>query len=281
MKKNHIGFSTDPRDLGLVDFEMKEIQATIELEKLTTKSSYMDFIKLPTFRKRTFLIIYTPMIMQLSGNGLVSYYLNKVLNSIGITDSDKQLQINGFLMLYNMILSMGVAFIVKFFKRRLMFLVSLSCMLISYILWTILSALADQRGYPKALSNGVLAFIFLYYAAYDIGFNGLPILYITEILPYTHRAKGLNISQFMQTLTLIYNGYVNPVAMDAIGWKYYIVWTVYLSVELVVVFFFFPETRLHKDVTLEEIGQIFGDEMADPRELLVREQKAQVEHVEA
>ncbi|EGV61076.1 hypothetical protein PSN45_001974 [Yamadazyma tenuis] len=279
LRKHHIGGSNDPMDLALIDFEMKEIQLAIELEKLNTESSYWDFIKLKNFRKRTFLVFYTPCIMQLSGNGLVSYYLNKVLNSIGITDSDRQLQINGFLMMYNMFLSMGVAFVFKYFKRRKMFLFSIASMLICYILWTILSALAVKRHYPTSLSNGVLAFIFLFYASYDIGLNGLPILYITEILPYTHRAKGLNLFQFGQTCTLIFNGYVNPVAMDAIEWKYYIVWCCNLAVELVVVYFFYPETNLHKDTTLEEIGQIFGDPISDSRLMSIsHEEKLEVEH---
>lgn len=279
LRKHHTGDSDDPMDIALVDFELKEIQLTIELEKLNTQSSYFDFIKKKGFRKRLFLVFYTPCIMQLSGNGLVSYYLNLVLNSIGITGSNEQLEINGFLMLFNMVIAMSVPFFLKYFKRRTVFLASTVGMTICYVLWTVCSALADQRGYPTSLSNSVLAFIFLYYAAYDLGANGLPFLYVTEILPYTHRAKGLNLFQFFQTVAQIFNGYVNPVAMNAISWRYYIVWCCNLAVEVLVVWFFYPETRLHKDVTLEEIGQIFGDPVSDKRVTLPdMEHKVSVEH---
>lgn len=260
LKKHHIGNSTDPKDLALVDFEMREIESAIQMEKLNTRTSYLDFVTKPNMRKRLFLICYVPCIMQLSGNGLVSYFLNKVLDSIGITSPTKQLQINGCLQIYNMVISMSVAGSIHHFRRRTLFLFSISCMLICYILWTIFSALAEQRGYPSSLSNAVLAFIFLYYASYDIGVNGLPILYVSEVLPYTHRAKGFNIFNFVQTCTLIFNGYVNPVGIDNITYRYYIVWCCNLAVELVVVFFFFPETSGY---TLEEVAKVFGDDITN------------------
>ncbi|CAH6721687.1 hexose transporter Hxt15p [[Candida] jaroonii] len=262
LRKHHTGNSDDPQDIALVEFEMKEIEAALEMEKLSTQTSYKDFINKKNFRKRLFLIMYVPCIMQLSGNGLVSYFLNKVLDSIGITDANKQLQINGCLMVYNMVISMAAASTFQFFKRRTLFLTSISCMLVCYILWTILSGLAEARNYPPALSNGVLAFIFLYYASYDIGVNGLPILYVTEILPYTHRAKGMNIFNFTQTCTLIFNGYVNPIGLSNVHptYKYYIVWCCHLVVELTIVYFFFPETSGY---TLEEVAKVFGDDIKE------------------
>lgn len=69
------------------------------------------------------------------------------------------------------------------------------------------------------LGRGVLAMIFLYFLSYNIGVNGLPFLYLTEILPFSYRAKGLNIFQLTSQVVLIYNGFVNPIAMDAIEWK--------------------------------------------------------------
>ena len=258
LRKFHTGNSNDPKDLALVDFEMKEIQAALELEKMANRTSYLDFIRVKSFHRRLFICIYIPCLMQLSGNGLVSYYLNKVLNSIGITGETKQLEINGCLMIYNMVLSMSFSACFNLFKRRFLFLTSLCLMLTFYIIWTALSAVNVQKGYPQSYGSGVLAMIFLYYASYDIGMNGLPILYLTEILPYSHRAKGVNIFQFVEKIALIYNGYVNPIAMDAIDWKYYIVWCCYLATEIVVVFFFFPETSGY---TLEEVAKVFGDDV--------------------
>lgn len=278
LSKYHIGNSQDPKDLALVEFEMKEIQAALEMEKISNNASYLDFLKTKAFRKRLFIVLYVPVLMQLSGNGLVSYYLNKVLNSIGITEQTQQLEINGCLMIYNMVISMGCASVFNYFKRKTLFMLSSGLMCLFYVIWTALSAINVQKGYPESYGNGVLAMIFLYYAAYDLGMNGLPVLYLTEILPYSHRAKGLNAFQLMEKIVLIYNGYVNPIAMEAIDWKYYIVYCCLLFTEVFIIYFFFVETS---GKTLEEVAECFGDSLHDHITVLnAPVEKAQAEHVE-
>jgi len=257
LTKYHIGNSTDPERIKLVDFEMEQIETAINLEKASTNSSYLDFITKANFRKRLFICIFVPVMQQLSGNALVSYYLAKVLESIGITGSKEQLEINGCLMIYNLVICCTLTGFVRKIKRRTMFLTCIPGMLISYIIWTILSARNQQTNFEhKSLANGVLAMIFFFYFFYDIGLNGLPSLYLTEILPFSHRAKGFNILLVANLCVSVFNGYANPVAMYYILWKYYIVYCVFLAFELVLVYFFFPETSGY---TLEEVGQVFGD----------------------
>ena len=277
--KYHTGGDQDDRAVRLVEFEIKEIKAALEMEKICSNSKYSDFLTIPSYRKRLFLLSFTAIIMQLSGNGLVSYYLSKVLTSIGIKSANEQLIINGCLMIYNMVIALSVAFVVYLFRRRTLFLTSISGMLFSYIIWTALSAVNQQRDFKdKSLGKGVLAMIFFYYLSYDIGANGLPFLYVTEILPYTHRAKGLNVMYGVQMTTLVYNGYVNPIAMDALDWKYYIVWCCFLAFELLIVYFFFVETYGY---SLEEVAKVFGD---DPNSSLIQStssnEKASIEHLE-
>jgi sugar porter (SP) family MFS transporter len=280
ISKVHTGNSTDQRDVDFVQFELREIQAGLEAEKAAgANASYLDFVKRKSYRKRLFLVMFTATIMQLSGNGLVSYYLNKVLNSIGITSTSKQLLINLCLMLFNLVVSFVVCCVSGFFRRRTLFITCVLGMLVCYIIWTALSAVNQQRGFKdKGLANGVLAMIFLYYLAYDIGANGLPYLYITEILPYSHRSKGINIFQFWMQVILVFNSFVNPIAMDAIEWKYYIVYCCVLAVESVIVILFYPETSGR---TLEEVAEVFGDHIS-PAELGTANYQAKrsTEHVE-
>lgn len=44
-------------------------------------------------------------------------------------------------------------------------------------------------------------------------------------------------------IAIIFNIFVNPIALDAIGWKYYLVYVVILILYGLIVFFFYPETR--------------------------------------
>ena len=50
------------------------------------------------------------------------------------------------------------------------------------------------------------------------------------------------------------NQYVNPIALKHIGWKYYIVYCIWILVEIATVYFLFPETHGR---TLEELSFMF------------------------
>ena len=56
----------------------------------------------------------------------------------------------------------------------------------------------------------------------SIAFFGLIVSYTVEILPYSIRAKGLAVFNFTLNLALIFNLFVNPIALQKIGWKYYV-----------------------------------------------------------
>ena len=98
----------------------------------------------------------------------------------------------------------------------------------------------------------------LYGFSYSIAWSGLLVAYAVEIVPFALRAKGLAIMFFSVNAALFFNNYVNPVALAAIGWKYYLVYDIWLLFELVTVYLFYPETN---GPTLEEMARIFdGDE---------------------
>ncbi|KAL6927449.1 hypothetical protein ACO0SA_003747 [Hanseniaspora valbyensis] len=260
LNKYHAGYFVEGE--ALIDYELTEIQLSIEQEKAAAKTKYRDLFKTKANLKRMWIIIWIGIFMQLSGNGLVSYYLGKVLTSIGYTSTKEQLIINAGLMIYNF----GVCIIQSFWivpwvkKRVVLTKTSVAGMLFSFIIWTILSARATIDNFQdKGLGKGVLAFIFIYYFFYNLGLNGLPFTYVTEILPYTTRAKGLSIFVMVQFIVMIYNGFVNPIALDAIDWKYYIVYVCILAVELCVTFTFIETSGR----TLEEVAEVFGDGIQD------------------
>ena len=56
----------------------------------------------------------------------------------------------------------------------------------------------------------------------SLAFTPLIVSYTLEILPYSLRAKGFNVFNFVISVALIFNQYVNPIALGNIGWKYYV-----------------------------------------------------------
>ena len=120
-----------------VESEFYEIQETIRLEKENSKNGWQVFLKTPGNRKRLLLIALTSFFSQCSGNGLVSYYLHDILNSVGITTSYDQSVINGGLQIWSFLVAIGFsAFLVDKLGRRMLFMIAGVGMLISFSIWT-------------------------------------------------------------------------------------------------------------------------------------------------
>ena len=68
--------------------------------------------------------------------------------------------------------------------------------------------------------------------------------YPCEIWPYHLRSRGLAVVGITVAVAIVFNTFVNPIALEAIGWKYYIVYCVWLAIVLSIVFFMFPETKV-------------------------------------
>jgi MFS family permease len=166
-----------------------------------------------------------------------------------------QLLINGILQIWNLFWALLASAYCDKIGRRKLFLASGIGMVVFFTMQTACSAVFQVQGSTGA-AHAVIAFIFLFYAAYEyvsclflvsqikststsIAFTPLIVSYTVEILPYHLRAKGFNVFNFSISLSLIFNQYVNPIALgtlpvcmpsyyscildtDAIRWKYYV-----------------------------------------------------------
>jgi MFS family permease len=238
----------------LVRFEMAEITATLEMEKVQKASRWTEWTATRGNRHRLFIALYIPAMLQWSGNALTSYYLSKVLNTIDITDSKVQLIINACLSVWSFLTAAFFALLVDRAGRRRLFLCGMGGMGIAYIIWTICSAMNEKKNFEdKGFAGAVLAMIFVFSAAYHMCSPVAP-TYIMEVVPFSLRAKASMMYQLTGNLAGLYNSFANPVAMDAISWRYYIVWCCVIAVNFVIIFLFFPET---KGKALEEVAEIF------------------------
>ncbi|KAI8263038.1 Lactose permease [Colletotrichum sp. SAR 10_98] len=208
-----------------VRLEYAQIQSTIQQEKaVASKFAWGDVFRDAAMRRRFMIAGIVGFFTQWSGNGLLSFYMKKILNLVGITDNRTVQKI---------ILSntcWGTACV--------------------YTVWTIASARFSIDG-SKAAAIPVLVFIYLY----------SPYTYMVEIFPYTVRSQGIAVEQLTVRFAVFFNTYVNPIALDSIGWKYYCVYCVWILVEIATVYFVFPETYGR---TLEELSFMFeGKEVQD------------------
>lgn len=119
---------------------------------------------------------------------------------------------------------MCFAFLSSVLRRRIQYLVAFAGMTAVFAIWTGVSARYDQTG-DSGSAYAVVAMIFVYYLFYTI-MHPLTYIYITEVFPFVHRAKGVAMTQFFSRAGSAFNQFVNPIGLDNIGWRFYIVYVV-------------------------------------------------------
>ncbi|GAA5854284.1 hypothetical protein JCM8547_001763 [Rhodosporidiobolus lusitaniae] len=253
-------------DDELVLWEMDQIEAALEREKIE-KMGFMTFFKTPGNRRRLLILAATATGTQGNGVAVFSYYLTPVLKLVGVTDPAQQTGINGGMQIWNLVLACAGASLVERMGRRKLWLISTCGMLLSYICLTGLAG-AFATGRSESVGLASVAFMFFCYGFYDIAWTPLAYSYSLEILPYSMRANGMAFFVWMQKTTLCVNQWVNPIALQKAAWKYYFIFMGALIVYVLVIFFYFPETR---GLSLEEVTQLFdakdGRDLSQEREL--------------
>ncbi|KAH6982453.1 sugar transporter [Ilyonectria destructans] len=234
----------------LVELEAIEIETAIEKEMAAQKStSYLELFRGKGNRHRLLISVTLGFFTQWTGSGIVSYYLAIVLQTVGITSVTHQTLISACLQIWNLIFASGAAFSVDRLGRRTLFLASGAIMLVAYVIVTALSGSFAQTG-SSATGLAVIPFLFIYYAGYDLALTPLLYSYPCEIWPYALRSRGLTSAVWVSILSLTFNIFINPIALEALKWKYYIVFIAILIAMNIVIYFFYPET---KGYTLEQV----------------------------
>ena len=230
---------------------------------------------------------------------VVSYFMPQMIIQAGITDPNKQLLINAINPIFSMLGAVYGATLLDKLGRRVMLMAGLSGALVAYILLTGFTAgsLTNQNlSYGVIVSIYLFGIIFAWgmsttlrsvpvfllfpssltrssphtpheksnqltrTALHHTGFTPLQTLYAVECLENRTRAKGSGLNFLFLNIALMVNTYGISIGIAAIGWKLYLVYIVWICIELVVIYFFFVETA---GKTLEELSAIF--EAPNPR----------------
>ena len=180
-----------------------------------------------------------------------------MIKNAGITDTNTQLLLNAINPIFSMIAAIYGATLLDKLGRRTMMMGGLSGALVCYIL---LTAFTAQSEFHPNLSYGVIVSIYLFGIFFAWGFTPLQTLYAVECLENRTRAKGSGLNFLFLNVAIVVNTYGISVGMEAIQWRLYIVYVVWILIEIIIIYFFFVETA---GKTLEELSEIF--EAPNPR----------------
>jgi len=145
-------------------------------------------------------------------------------------------------------------FVDRFGRRKFMLIGSTGCV-VSVIFLCALTAEFLGTSNTAGLRAAVF-FIFFYIFWWCFFIDATQYVYLSEIFPNHLRSQGvaLGLSAFYLASEVTLVG--APVALNAIGWKFYLVLICPSIVYIMLIYLLFPET---KGRSLEEIGELFGD----------------------
>ncbi|KAK0731807.1 sugar transporter [Lasiosphaeris hirsuta] len=258
-------------DHPTVQFEYREIKETIRLEmESKSNSSYLDFFRTKGNRYRLWVLLSLGIFSQWSGNAIISNYASKLYDSAGVTESTPKLGLSAGQTVLALIVSITMALLVDKVGRRPMFLAATGGMFGTFCFWTLTSALWEEKGAVGA-DKAMIFFIWLFGIMYSLAWSGLLVGYAIEILPYKLRAKGLMIMNISVQAALTLNVYANPLAFEHFlghTWKLYLIYTCWIFLELIFVYFMYVETM---GPTLEELVKIIDGDDAKIEHIDIRQ----------
>lgn len=209
----------------VVQMELREFEEGIQVKKAQSWWNYYDLVDTHNQRWRFLMMACMSFFAQLSGNSVLTYYLPSMYTKLGITSTDRRL----LLTFANSIVSctgavFGSATNDMIGRRTKLWVGSivLACLFAAVTGFSSqFEGGADNVDAP--MSNAGVAFIFLFGCAYSFVYTPLTATYCAEVLANHTRAKGMGVHVIMSNCANLYNTYVTAIALEAIGWKYYLV----------------------------------------------------------
>ncbi|KAJ3862251.1 general substrate transporter [Lentinula novae-zelandiae] len=251
LAKYHANGNTEDE---LVQQEFHEITTHIQQDIDVGNVNWRNLIQSASNRRRILVLTLAVSGTLVLGSGIARHYSTIVLKSIGIKDPARITAINGGLGFWYTIWTSAGALSADKVGRRTLYLGSTIGMLLSLCVITGLSALFETHTNNTPIAIGVLVSFFVFTAFHQAGWTALYSLYLIEILPFSIRGKALNWANFTQASSVLLTNFLDPIALSAIQWKYYLVFIGLEVVYLGSVWLFFVET---KGGTIEQASIIF------------------------
>ncbi|OBR14414.1 Sugar transporter [Colletotrichum higginsianum IMI 349063] len=226
--------------------EFAVIRASIaEEEELQAQGrrrlSWADLFATPAFRRRLFVGSFVWAAAMLSGISFVQYYQTAIYATLQF-GQDRQLLVSGLYGSVGPVACFLSLFFVDRVGRRTILVASSSLLAVCYLTITVLAAVYPAKpGLPtnEAAQRGLIACIFAVSATYSALLGPMTWIIPPEVFTTELRAKANAIVQVIHYSISLVITQCSPIALDAVGWKYYV------------------GSRSGK--SLEEIDELFGD----------------------
>ncbi|KAK3074017.1 hypothetical protein LTR53_003913 [Teratosphaeriaceae sp. CCFEE 6253] len=266
----------DPTDSGAHE-EFAQMRAQIAFER-TQPSGYWAILTTKSYRKRAFLSCFVQLAANNTGALVISYYSIIIYGNLGLTGGMPLLMY----CIYTLIGALGNLcglLTVDRTGRRFALLTGFTGCLFALVLEIAMLGKYVTVAVPSIPGQKVAIFAIMFFVFfYGFFIDAASFIYSSEIYPTNIRARGMALATFTYFAACI--TYVTPgaTAVADIGWRYFLIFAGLTVITIVVIYFFYPET---KQKSLEELASYFGETVVDyTHETEVEREKAVAVHTE-
>jgi sugar porter (SP) family MFS transporter len=240
-------------DSEWVKLQMNEYEQHLELDGADKR--WWDYRALFVNRASRYRLLCNCLVSlfgQWAGNGIVSYFLSKFLDTAGIVGDVKQTNVQlGMNAIQIVFAGLGATMVDRFGRRKMLIWVNVACCAcwVAITTATSIANITDQStpeeiaAVPGNVSRAVLATVYIFQICYSFGWTPMQALYPVEVLSFEMRAKGMAFSNLFTSIGLLVNQFGIPVALKQIAWKTYIVFLIWCAVQATIIYFLIPETK--------------------------------------
>ncbi|KAH6893065.1 general substrate transporter [Thelonectria olida] len=241
--------------------EMDEILAGIaEEQRVTEGLTWKEFL-LPANRWRMIMVITLQIGVQFTGNTSLAYFSPQVFTAVG-AGSNAYL-FSGFFGLVKVV-SCGffLLFLVERIGRRWSLIGGAFGMGVYMLIIAVITATHPPSAAAGITSASVASLTMIYLEAmtYNISWGPVPWLYMSEIFPTRIREGGIAIGTATQWLFNFVLSQITPHAIENLGWRTFLMFSIFNFALVVYAFFIIKET---KGRSLEEMEILFNPKHAE------------------
>jgi len=233
--------------------ELLEIREAIALEHAVQTGWSSMLRKDPQcLRYRAMLNWAVNILQQLTGINMATYYAGQIIGTFGFTPYRANILIIMLGLVGHIGAQLGCFVLIDRIGRIKLLMLGSTCLAIGQ------AFLAGGVAHIETSTGAGVAAFGLFLFIFSFSGTWLPggWLYGPEITPLAIRAKASGVGYMLQFLFNFFIVEITPVAIDALTYKFYIIFAIVNALTVPLLYFFFPETA---NLSLEEIDCLFVD----------------------
>lgn len=244
------------RNDPLVLFEFEEMKDAIEKERLAKAEKWSTILRGRSNRHRLGLAALMTFLTQMSGASIIYFYYTIVFDLVGITGATKQTGIAAGLYVFTYFCQLASVWTMKHVGRKPILLTVWPLLLLGLVGMCTAGGMFARSGETDTKSGvAMVVLVWLYLGTYNFS-NPILYSYPAEVQTFSMRSKGLLVWNCFTQVQAIYCTFVDSIALNSIGYKYFAVYMPLVIIQWFLVKFFMVET---KGYTLEEVALAFDN----------------------